>query len=57
MTRPRDKQLEDEENAAASDVEKGSSKYPGMSYAEGVADTLRWVLGVEDAAPYTGGDE
>lgn len=32
----------------------GRNPYPGMSYAEGVKDTLAWVLGDSDQAPLTG---
>ena len=31
----------------------GARRFPGMSYEEGVANTLRWVLGHTDEIPYT----
>jgi hypothetical protein len=36
-------------------VEAGSkssrSRYPGMTYEEGIIDTLNWITGVTDKAP------
>lgn len=29
----------------------GASKWPGMSYEQGVSNALRWVLGDEETAP------
>lgn len=33
-------------------VEDGeASAYPGMTYEQGIAEALRWVLGEQDEAP------
>ena len=29
-------------------MEDGSSRYPGISYEEGIEQALRWVLGEDD---------
>lgn len=32
--------------------EQGGSKYPGMSYEDGIIATLDWLTGHDDAHPY-----
>lgn len=45
--------IESEENDAACDAAECIDKYPGMTYAEGVAAALAWVLGRETERPYS----
>lgn len=33
------------------DGAEGPSRYPGMTYEQGVDETLRWVLGFSDVSP------
>lgn len=53
MMQPREDEIEDEWDAAQSDVDAGIDRYPGMSYAQGVAAALAWILGNDDAPPYS----
>jgi len=50
MSEPTKKQIEDQ-LAQAIDASANGSKWPGMSYEEGVAAALRWVLGESDEKP------
>jgi hypothetical protein len=34
--------------------EKGGTKWPSMSYEQGVAEALRWVTGMSDTKPMEG---
>lgn len=38
-------------NAVADVQDSGSTKWPGMSYEQGVENALRWVLGEIDDNP------
>lgn len=31
--------------------EGGPSKYPGMTYEQGIAETIDWIFGHQDEAP------
>lgn len=44
MNRPTDQEISDKRDEA-SDATYKASKYPGMTYAEGIRDALEWVLG------------
>lgn len=44
-------QIERQLNTAAHFFDIGT-KYPGMSYDEGVRDALTWALGDDDEPPY-----
>jgi predicted secreted Zn-dependent protease len=46
-----EQEIEDTLDKAAGQVAKGGSKYPGMTYEEGVAQTLYWVTGQADENP------
>lgn len=35
----------------AAENEHGSSQWPGMTYEQGVANTLRWVLELDETPP------
>lgn len=34
-------------------IDKGGSRFPGMSFEEGIAAALQWALGDTDEIPYT----
>lgn len=38
-------------NLASESMEKGSSRWPGMSYEQGVDAAIRWMMGESDEAP------
>lgn len=47
---PTPEQVDAQLNAAQEQVDDGGSKFPGMSYEEGVANALRWAAhGTGDA--------
>lgn len=50
---PSDSEIESEYDTAC-EAATGETKWPGMSYEQGVQDTLRWILGEDDLAPITG---
>lgn len=43
-------EIDDQLNKAADGMDKGS-KWPGMSYEQGVDHALRWVTGDEEIGP------
>ena len=45
------KEIEDQQAEADDQIEKGQSKYPGMSYEDGVSAALRWATGNDDTPP------
>ena len=45
--------IESEETEASVDASECVDKYPGMTYAEGVAAALAWVLGRTTDRPYS----
>lgn len=49
-TTPTQQEIEDQANAAVEQMDMGS-KWPGMSYEQGVANALNWVLGNESMPP------
>lgn len=44
-------EIADQENEAQDQVMGGGSRWPGMSYEQGVVAALRWVTGEDDVAP------
>ena len=46
-------EVDTELNEAIAAVADGQRKWPGMSYEEGVANALAWVLGEREEKPYT----
>lgn len=48
---PTKEQIEAELGRAIEQVEKGCSKFFGLTYEEGVDNTIRWMLGESDEAP------
>jgi len=51
MARQDDDAVWDQINAAQEHVDEGKVAWPGMSYEQGVANALRWVLGEDEFAP------
>ena len=49
-------ELEDQDNLAYEEIEKGGSRWPGMSYEQGVSATIRWIQGDEETGPMNGDD-
>jgi len=43
----------DQIQEALEQIDRGGSRFPGMSYEEGVVNALRWALGDNDEIPYT----
>lgn len=44
-------EIDEQIGLALEQIEKGHSKYFGMTYEEGVDNALRWVLGDSNDAP------
>lgn len=42
---PSDQDIDNARNLAAEQEEKGGSQWPGMSYEQGVAAAIGWMLG------------
>ena len=51
---PTTEQIEEQLNKAVEQGDEGGSKWPGMTYEEGVRNALEWVLGDYDHAPMEG---
>lgn len=47
-------EIDDVLNRAGEAQDTGRSAWPGMSYEDGVAEALRWVLGLSDDNPMNG---
>ena len=45
MTTPTQDQIDDVLNKCAEQADEGGSRWPGMSYEEGVAEAIRWMQG------------
>ncbi|HJA79971.1 MAG TPA: hypothetical protein H9784_10485 [Candidatus Desulfovibrio intestinavium] len=45
-----DREIARVENWAVESIDEGT-RYPGMSYEQGVVDTLMWLRGDSDSAP------
>jgi hypothetical protein len=44
-------EIDDVRNEVVDLIDEGSSKFPGMSYEEGVENALSWVFGERDESP------
>lgn len=44
-------EIEEQVNLAHDSIDQGSTRWPGMSYEDGVDATLRWITGDTDDAP------
>jgi hypothetical protein len=46
-----DSEIDDQLNKTAEAVDDGSTKWPGMSYEQGVENAIRWITGQSDDVP------
>jgi hypothetical protein len=46
-----DEQIDEQINAACEQNEEGTTRWPGMTYEQGVDNALRWVTGQSDDVP------
>lgn len=46
-----DEQIDEQINAASEQNEEGTTRWPGMTYEQGVDNALRWVTGQSDDVP------
>lgn len=46
-----EKEIEKEIDAADESIHKGTSRWPGMTYEDGVRAALGWVIGEDDERP------
>ena len=44
-------EIDEQLNLAMEQSEQGKSKFPGMSYEEGVSEALQWVTGRQEQRP------
>ena len=51
MAKPTDDEIEDVIQWATESTTNGASKFPGMTYEEGVDAALRWAKGETDERP------
>ena len=51
MTRS-DEEVNTLRNAILERIEEGGSSYSGMSYEQGIDETIRWLFGESDDHPY-----
>jgi len=45
-------QIDDVVNDAYENIEEGTTRWPGMTYEQGVADALQWVNGDREESPF-----
>ena len=46
---PEDEEVERVQNWADEKIMEGGTRYPGMTYEQGVSDVIRWLRGEADA--------
>jgi hypothetical protein len=46
-----DQEIDEQRNAASEALDEGGSKWPGMSYEQGVQNALAWVVGDSEDLP------
>lgn len=51
MIKPNDTEIDDVRNKASEQEDKGGSKWPGMTYEQGVNAALDWVVGDNEENP------
>jgi len=51
MDKPSPDQIDEVLNECTEHTNAGTSKYPGMSYEDGVLAGIRWMTGEDDANP------
>jgi hypothetical protein len=48
---PSDEEVDEQLNLAAESIDKGTTRWPGMSYEQGVDAALRWATDQTDEPP------
>jgi len=48
---PSEQEINEVLNKCSDNIDKSKSKFPGMSYEEGVESAIRWILGDEETNP------
>lgn len=48
---PEEKEINDLLNACSDQENEGGSKYPGMTYEQGISAAINWILGHESINP------
>lgn len=51
INKPTYVQIAEQENEAQEQIDEGGSRWPGMSYEQGVVAALRWVNGDDEVPP------
>ena len=51
MAQPTEDEIEEQISKALISMDEGGSKWPGMSYEQGVEYSLRWILDKENNDP------
>lgn len=52
MGRPSPVDVDKQLNKAWESIEKGTTRWPGMTFEQGVADTISWMTGDSDEPPF-----
>jgi hypothetical protein len=47
-----DDEIDSLRNAVSEQIEKGRTRYHGLTYEQGIEDSIRWLLGETDEHPY-----
>lgn len=50
--KPTQAEIDELLDAVSEEINKGSSRFHGMSYEEGIRDTIEWMTGETDEHPY-----
>lgn len=50
--KPSEAEINEVLNQVGEKIDEGGSRFPGMSFEQGVQDGIRWVLGETDDNPY-----
>jgi hypothetical protein len=51
IVRPAEDDINDVLNECSEAADSGTSKFPGMTYEQGVEAAIRWMLGDDDTNP------
>jgi hypothetical protein len=57
MSKPTSDEIEEVIGNVTDQIAQGGSRYPGMSYEEGVDEALRWVQGNSDNTEWPFGND
>lgn len=53
---PDQREIDKVVNDCHAQINKGGSKYPGMSYEQGITEAIAWLQGDSDQNPYAEDD-